>query len=328
MANVKISALPSLSSVSDSVIIPVVDSSTTQRVTAAAVRTYVLASQLQSDWNQSTSSNIAYIKNKPDLSGYATVTNLQTLDANIGAFETYANASFITSSALSPYATTASLSSYATTASLQTLSANVGAFETYANATFGTSSYGNLQMLANLASTNTVTFGGSVVLGTNNKALGFKTTNGSNVTLIQQNDDNFVFYSTDASSSQRPIWSVYANSSTSSFSISAPVTVKDVRDTVYDLGTTGGTIAPNGANGDVQTITCNAAITINGFTSPVSGQTITLIINQGTGGFALTSNMKFAGGYKTLSTAANATDILHISYIGSTYYASLVTGYV
>jgi hypothetical protein len=37
--------------------------------------------------------------------------------------------------------------------------------------------------------------------------------------------------------------------------------------------------------------------------------------------------MKFAGGFKTLSTAANAVDMLTISYIGSTYYASLVTGF-
>jgi hypothetical protein len=37
--------------------------------------------------------------------------------------------------------------------------------------------------------------------------------------------------------------------------------------------------------------------------------------------------MKFAGGSKTLSTAAGSIDILTISYIGTTYYASLVKGY-
>jgi hypothetical protein len=37
--------------------------------------------------------------------------------------------------------------------------------------------------------------------------------------------------------------------------------------------------------------------------------------------------MLFAGGSKTLSTAANAVDILTVSYIGTTYYASLVKGY-
>jgi hypothetical protein len=67
---------------------------------------------------------------------------------------------------------------------------------------------------------------------------------------------------------------------------------------------------------------------MNEFTSPVSGQTITIIITQdATGGRTLTSTMKFAGGSKTLSTAANAIDILTVSYIGTTYYASLVKGY-
>ena len=95
---------------------------------------------------------------------------------------------------------------------------------------------------------------------------------------------------------------------------------------VHSLGTTSGTIAPNAANGNVQTITLNGNLTINAFTSPVSGQTITLIITTGGTGRTLTSTMKFAGGSKTLSTT-NTIDILTISYIGTTYYASLVKDY-
>jgi hypothetical protein len=95
---------------------------------------------------------------------------------------------------------------------------------------------------------------------------------------------------------------------------------------VHALGTTSGTIAPNAANGNVQTITLNGNLTINAFTSPVSGQTITLIINTGGTGRTLTSTMLFAGGSKTLSTTSTV-DILTMSYIGTTYYASLVKGY-
>jgi hypothetical protein len=95
---------------------------------------------------------------------------------------------------------------------------------------------------------------------------------------------------------------------------------------VHALGTTSGTIAPNAVNGNVQTITLNGNLTINAFTSPVSGQTITLIINTGGTGRTLTSTMKFAGGEKTLSTT-DTIDILTISYIGTTYYASLVKDY-
>jgi hypothetical protein len=106
-------------------------------------------------------------------------------------------------------------------------------------------------------------------------------------------------------------------------------TAVETRDTVYAAGATTGTIAPNAANGNVQTITLTGSITLNALTSPVTGQSLTLIIRQpATGGpFTLTSSMLFAGGFKTLSTANNAIDMVTISYIGTTYYASLVTGF-
>jgi hypothetical protein len=98
---------------------------------------------------------------------------------------------------------------------------------------------------------------------------------------------------------------------------------------VHALGTTSGTITPNAANGNVQTITLNGNLTLSAFSSPISGQTITFIITQdATGSRTLTSTMKFAGGSKTLSTAANSIDILTVSYIGTAYYASLAKGYV
>ena len=96
---------------------------------------------------------------------------------------------------------------------------------------------------------------------------------------------------------------------------------------VHSLGTGfAGTLTPNAANGNIQTVTLAGNLTINGFTSPVSGQTITLIITTGGTGRTLTSSMLFAGGSKTLSTTSTV-DILTMSYIGTTYYASLVKGY-
>jgi hypothetical protein len=60
----------------------------------------------------------------------------------------------------------------------------------------------------------------------------------------------------------------------------------------------------------------------------VAGQSITLILTQdGTGSRLLTSTMKFAGGSKTLSTAANAVDIITVYYDGTTYWASLSKGF-
>lgn len=100
----------------------------------------------------------------------------------------------------------------------------------------------------------------------------------------------------------------------------------EYNENVYSLGTTSGTITPDAANGNVQTITLNGNLTFSAFSNPVSGQSITLVINTGGTSRTLTSTMLFAGGSKTLSTT-NTTDILTVSYIGTTYYASLVKDY-
>ena len=96
---------------------------------------------------------------------------------------------------------------------------------------------------------------------------------------------------------------------------------------IYNIGTSGGTVAPNAANGAVQQITLNAALTINAFTSPIAGQAITLIIYGGTAYTAITSSMKFAGGIKTLTGTAGCIDVLSIYFDGTTYFASLGKGY-
>lgn len=96
---------------------------------------------------------------------------------------------------------------------------------------------------------------------------------------------------------------------------------------LYDLGTTGGTIAPNVANGNVQKITLNSALTLNAFTSPVAGQSLTLIIYGGTSYTSITSTMKFAGGVKTLTATAGCIDIVSIYYDGTNYFASLGKGF-
>jgi hypothetical protein len=99
-------------------------------------------------------------------------------------------------------------------------------------------------------------------------------------------------------------------------------TLTGYKETVYSLGTTSGTIAPNVANGNVQSITLNGNLTLNAFTSPVAGQSVTLIVNTGGTSRTLTSTMKFAGGEKTLSTTST-TDIISVFYDGTNYWASL-----
>ena len=100
-------------------------------------------------------------------------------------------------------------------------------------------------------------------------------------------------------------------------------------ETVVAGGNTGtSTITPDAAAGSIYTYTATGNFTFNSISNAVAGTSMTVIITQdGTGGKLLTSTMKFAGGSKTLSTAANAIDIISVFYDGTTYYASLTKGY-
>ena len=97
-------------------------------------------------------------------------------------------------------------------------------------------------------------------------------------------------------------------------------------ETPHSLGTTSGTVAPDVSNGNVQSITLDGNLTLNAFTSPIAGQSLTLIIDTNGTGRTLTSSMLFAGGEKTLSTT-DTTDIISVFYDGTNYYASLVKDY-
>ena len=126
-----------------------------------------------------------------------------------------------------------------------------------------------------------------------------------------------------------PIGSTGAAAGTfTTLSASTSASLKAINEgALYDLGTTGGTLAPNVANGNVQKVTLNAALTINAFTSPVAGQSLTLIIYGGTAYTSITSTMKFAGGIKTLTATAGCIDILSVYYDGTNYFASLGKGF-
>jgi hypothetical protein len=105
------------------------------------------------------------------------------------------------------------------------------------------------------------------------------------------------------------------------------VQFENYKETVYSL-TYAGTITPDVANGNVQTVTLTGNVTWNALGNPETGQSLTLIVKQdATGSRLLTSSMKFAGGNKTLSTAANAVDIISVLYDGTTYWASLSTDF-
>ena len=99
-------------------------------------------------------------------------------------------------------------------------------------------------------------------------------------------------------------------------------------ETVISGGSVSGSLTPNAAAGTIYNYTLTGNITLSSLTNSVAGTSMVIILTQdGTGGHTLTSTMKFAGGSKTLSTAASAIDIMSVFYDGSTYYAVLSKGY-
>jgi hypothetical protein len=102
-------------------------------------------------------------------------------------------------------------------------------------------------------------------------------------------------------------------------------------ETINALGNQSGSVTINTGICNSFTMTLTGDITLNtsGFTNMVTGKSITIVLTQdATGGRILSSNMKFAGGINTLSSAANAIDVMNVYYDGTNYLASLVKGYV
>jgi cytoskeletal protein CcmA (bactofilin family) len=109
--------------------------------------------------------------------------------------------------------------------------------------------------------------------------------------------------------------------------------LKDISLSYYDAGNVSGNVTLDVANGPVQKIRLTNNLTGLTFTGATSAQPITLIIQQDNVGFwqlnttsfpSNWTNWLFTSNFKTLSTTANAYDLLSITFDGTNYYASLV----
>jgi hypothetical protein len=101
-------------------------------------------------------------------------------------------------------------------------------------------------------------------------------------------------------------------------------------ESVYSGGNTSTAITPNYTNGLVQTFTANNNFTLNEPTNMIAGSSLVLIITQdGTGNRVMTADtdLKFANGAKTLSSAGSAVDMITIFYTGSIFLCSLQRNY-
>jgi len=147
-------------------------------------------------------------------------------------------------------------------------------------------------------------------------------TPGGNTTEVQFNSSgsfagsaNFTF---DSGNSQLTVTNISSNSSVST----------KFTEGVYNFGNASGTLTIDVNNGSIQRMTANGNITINSISNVANGTSMTLVIAQdATGNRQLSSTMKFAGNLRTLSTAANAIDVMCIFYDGTNYLASLTKGY-
>ena len=112
----------------------------------------------------------------------------------------------------------------------------------------------------------------------------------------------------------------------------------NIKNMTYDENihtiTYGSNITPEPTDGPIQQILLTGSVNFQGFATEIEGATITLVITQdGTGNRTFTEDldsngrMLFAGGTSTLSTGANAIDIMTITFIGGIYFASLSTNF-
>lgn len=87
------------------------------------------------------------------------------------------------------------------------------------------------------------------------------------------------------------------------------------------------TITPDASQGKIFSTTLTGNVTLANPTNLMPGQTITVVLTQdGTGSRLLSavgSLWKFPGGTKTLSTAANAVDVIKGTYDGTRIIGSL-----
>ena len=97
--------------------------------------------------------------------------------------------------------------------------------------------------------------------------------------------------------------------------------LEDYAETVYSLGSTD-TPSISISNGNVQSVTISAGLTLPAFSDAATGQTVTLIVD-GSGSATGTVNHLFAGGNTTLTTKS----VVSIFYDGTNYWTSIATDF-
>ena len=99
------------------------------------------------------------------------------------------------------------------------------------------------------------------------------------------------------------------------------VELDNYKETIYSLGSTD-TPTIDVANGNVQTVSISAGLTLPAFSNAETGQSVTLLVT-GSGTVSGGITHKFAGGNTTLTTSS----VISIFYDGSNYWTSVATDF-
>jgi hypothetical protein len=160
----------------------------------------------------------------------------------------------------------------------------------------GTASFEVGSNLTSLSITSSVTLD-------NDAQLRFKTLNGNTVGFRQQNDDNFVFYTTNTAGGDRAVFAIYANTVSSNLSILVP--------TVFNANVYIGALSANGSLGTAgQVLSSNGT----GVYWATPGSTGGLLAGNG-----LTSNATHYAVLANTGIVANSTG----TFVNATYIATL-----
>ena len=167
---------------------------------------------------------------------------------------------------------------------------------------------------------------GNLAISTNNKRITFTPlAGGSNVYFIQQNDDNFVFYSTNTINQPRAVFSIFANSITSNVNFVVPVNFSANVGAITSngsTGTAGQVLTSNGSATYWSTISGSGTVTSvatgNGVTGgPITTTgTISVVANNG-----ITSNTSGLFVTQGTGTVVNATGV----HVNSTYIGTIAS---
>jgi hypothetical protein len=126
-------------------------------------------------------------------------------------------------------------------------------------------------------------------------------------------------------------WQVEATAGPQGAASTVPGPKGDIVDTVYDAGNTGSNVITlDRANGTAQLLRATGNFTLEVPRNMDVGASLTVIITQDNTGHRVMTPaglFKFASGYKLLSAAPGATDILSIFNSGVAYYVTITQGY-